>query len=163
MRIASTLAGVLLTGALLGAPAAMLAQGPPTPREATTSSPAYYQGGWDAPPGSYTRDLQRNAFHDGLYGAEQDLKNHRQPNVRNRDEFPQLPWTGARSVSPGLPARLQQLLESLPGRPRLPRLLNAVQDNSRPGHRWPGSRCLSDTDSFGAARYRTASAGPAAL
>ncbi len=81
-------AGVVLTGALLAAPAAMFAQGPPPPPPGGYyGQPGNYQGGWDSPPNGFTRDLQRNAFHDGLYGAEQDLKNHRQPNVRNRDEF----------------------------------------------------------------------------
>ncbi len=88
MRNALKYAGVLLTGALLAAPAAMFAQGPPPPPPGGYySQPGYYQGGWDAPPNGFTRDLQRNAFHDGLYGAEQDLKNHRAVNVRNRDEF----------------------------------------------------------------------------
>ena len=44
-------------------------------------------GGWDAPPNGYDRDLQRAAFHDGIEGARRDAENHRNPNVRNRDEF----------------------------------------------------------------------------
>ncbi len=77
-----------MTGALLAAPAAMFAQGPPPPPPGGYySQPGYYQGGWDSPPNSFRNDVQRNAFHDGLYGAEQDLKNHRSVNVRNRDEF----------------------------------------------------------------------------
>ncbi len=80
-------AGVVLTGAMLAAPAALFAQGPPPPPGGYYGQPNSYQGGWDSPPGSYRNDLQRSAFHDGLYGAEQDLKNHRQPNVNNRDEF----------------------------------------------------------------------------
>ncbi len=88
MSKALKFAGLVLTGALLGAPAAMFAQGPPPPPPGGYyQQPGNYQGGWDAPPGSYRNDLQRAAFHDGLYGGEQDLKNHRPPNVNNRDEF----------------------------------------------------------------------------
>ncbi|MGI4758346.1 MAG: hypothetical protein ACRYGF_16035 [Janthinobacterium lividum] len=45
------------------------------------------QGGWDAPPSGFTRDVQRNAFHDGIEGARRDAENHRRPNVMNRDEY----------------------------------------------------------------------------
>ncbi len=97
MRVASKVAGVLLTGALLAVPAAMFAQGPPPPPPGGYPGNGYQQGpgeyqqggpgSWDAAPGEYNRDLQRNAFRAGLYGASQDFRNHRPPNVRNRDEF----------------------------------------------------------------------------
>lgn len=87
MKFTPRFASLLIAGSLLAVPAAMVAQGPPPPPG------GYYQqgpggpGGWDAPPSNYSRDLQRNAFHDGLYGAQKDFENHRSPNVRNRDEF----------------------------------------------------------------------------
>ena len=48
--------------------------------------PGYGQGGWDAPPQEF-RDVQRQGFHDGIEGARKDFDNHRQPDVKNRDEF----------------------------------------------------------------------------
>lgn len=47
---------------------------------------AQEQGGWDAPPPEF-REVQRQGFHDGIEGARKDFDNHRQPNVRNRDEY----------------------------------------------------------------------------
>lgn len=48
--------------------------------------PGYAQGGWDAPPQEF-REAMRRGFHDGVEGARKDYKNHRPPNVDNRDEY----------------------------------------------------------------------------
>ena len=60
---------------------AMVAQyyGPP---------PAQYaqERGWDQAPPEF-RAAQERGFHDGIEGARKDFKNHRQPNVMNRDEY----------------------------------------------------------------------------
>ena len=47
---------------------------------------SYGQEGWDAPPQEF-RDAMRRGFHDGVEGARKDYENHRQPDVRNRDEY----------------------------------------------------------------------------
>jgi hypothetical protein len=90
MKKTLRIATLAIAAGLLAAPAALFAQGPPPP-------PGYGQGygpgggqgprGWDAPPDRFTRDLERNAFHDGMVGAQHDLENRRRPNVNNRDEF----------------------------------------------------------------------------
>lgn len=91
MKFTPRCAFLSMAAFLLTAPATLVAQGPPPPPGGYyQQGPGNYQqgpGGWDAPPNEYTRDLQRNAFHDGLYGAQKDYENRRQPNVRNRDEF----------------------------------------------------------------------------
>ena len=66
-------------------------QGPPPPPggygQGYGQGPGYGPGGWDAPPSEFTRDIQRNAFRDGINGARRDLENRRPPNVMNRDEY----------------------------------------------------------------------------
>lgn len=59
-----------------------MAQGPPPP-----PPPGYgYGPGWDAPPREY-RAVQQQGFRDGIYGAQQDIKNGRRPTPNNRDEY----------------------------------------------------------------------------
>jgi hypothetical protein len=85
-RIAALVLGV----GMIAAPAALFAQGPPPPQ-----GYGYGQGpggpggpgGWDAPPREFTRDIQRQGFRDGMYGAQKDFENHRRPTVMNRDEY----------------------------------------------------------------------------
>lgn len=92
MKITARFATVVLSAGLSVLPAVTFAQGPP---QGYGPGPGYAQGpggpggpgGWDAPPSEFTRDLERNAFHDGLEGARRDLENHRPPNVNNRDEY----------------------------------------------------------------------------
>ena len=74
----SALAFSLGASAGLATARASAQEGPPPP--------GYGQGGWDAPPQEF-RDVQRQGFHDGIEGARKDFDNHRQPDVKNRDEF----------------------------------------------------------------------------
>ena len=90
MKRTARFAAVVLSAGLLLPAASLLAQGPPPPPQGY----GYGQGpgpggpgGWDAPPSNFTRDVQRNAFHDGLDGARKDFENRRPPNVMNRDEY----------------------------------------------------------------------------
>lgn len=62
------------TGAMVGQ-----YYGPPPARYAQES-------GWDQVPPEF-RAAQQRGFHDGIEGAKKDFKNHRQPNVLNRDEY----------------------------------------------------------------------------
>lgn len=55
--------------------------GPPPP------PPGQGPGGWDAPPSDFRQDVQRQGWRDGMYGASQDAKNGRRPDVMNRDEY----------------------------------------------------------------------------
>jgi hypothetical protein len=55
-------------------------------QEPQTASYGQASGGWDTPPQEF-QDIQRQGFHDGIEGARKDYDNHRQPNVRNRDEY----------------------------------------------------------------------------
>ena len=89
MKMIKSLAAPIVTLALGLVPVAAAAQygPPPPPPGAYGQGPGYGPGGWDAPPDQFTRDLERGAFRDGIEGARHDLENHRQPNVRNRDEF----------------------------------------------------------------------------
>jgi hypothetical protein len=93
MKITARFATVVLSAGLFVAPAVMLAQGPPPgPGYNQGYGPGYNQGpgdrgGWDAPPSDFRQDLQRNAFREGLQGAQRDLENRRPPNVNNRDEY----------------------------------------------------------------------------
>ena len=50
--------------------------------------PAHYaqEPGWDQVPSEF-RAAQQRGFRDGIEGAKRDFKNHRQPNVLNRDEY----------------------------------------------------------------------------
>lgn len=49
--------------------------------------PQYAQGpDWEQVPSEF-RAAQQRGFHDGIEGAKRDFKNHRPPNVENRDEF----------------------------------------------------------------------------
>ncbi|QEE31119.1 hypothetical protein FTW19_01260 [Terriglobus albidus] len=61
---------------------AVAQQGPPPPPP-SGYGPAY---GWDAPPREF-QEIQRQGFHDGIYGAQKDFENHRRPTPNNRDEY----------------------------------------------------------------------------
>jgi hypothetical protein len=96
MKITARFATAVLSAGLFVLPAVTFAQGPgPGYNQGPggyNQGPGYDRGpggrgGWDAPPSDFTRDLQRNAFHDGLEGARRDLENHRRPSVNNRDEY----------------------------------------------------------------------------
>ncbi len=80
MKHTARFATAVLFGGLLFTSAPLIAQGPPPPY-------GYGQGGWDAPPPEFTREVQRRGFNDGINGARKDAANHRVPNVYNRDEF----------------------------------------------------------------------------
>ncbi len=82
MKSFSMFAAAVLTAGLLIPPATLIAQGPPPPPPY-----GYGQGGWDAPPSEFTRDVQRRGFSDGINGARHDAENRRIPNVMNRDEY----------------------------------------------------------------------------
>lgn len=41
---------------------------------------------WDRVPPEF-RAAQQRGFHDGIEGAKRDFKNHRRPDVNNRDEY----------------------------------------------------------------------------
>ena len=93
MKTKIRIATALLAAGMIAAPAMMMAQGPPPPAygqgygQGPGYGPGRGPGGWDAPPPEFTRDVQRNGFRDGMYGAEQDFKNRRRPGVMNRDEY----------------------------------------------------------------------------
>ena len=89
MKITKRIAVPIAAFTLILLPVAARAQygPPPPPPGAYGQGPGYGPGGWDAPPNEYTRDLQRNAFRDGIEGGRRDLENHRRVDVRNRDEF----------------------------------------------------------------------------
>ena len=104
MKTTNRFATALLLAGLFAVPASMFAQGPGyAPGQGYNQGPGYGnqgpgygnqgpgygrpQGGWDSPPDRFTRDIQRNAFRDGLNGARKDLENRRRPNVMNRDEY----------------------------------------------------------------------------
>jgi hypothetical protein len=73
--IAVALMTISTTGAMMGQ-----YYGPPSP-------PQYAQGpSWEQVPPEF-REAQQRGFHDGIEGAKKDFKNHRPPNVMNRDEF----------------------------------------------------------------------------
>lgn len=84
MNMKTRIAALVLGAGMIATPAALFAQGPPPP-----PPPGYGQGPgrWDAPPRGYTRDIQRQGYRDGLYGAQKDFENHRRPTVMNRDEY----------------------------------------------------------------------------
>ena len=48
-------------------------------------APGYAQD-WEQVPPEF-RAAQQRGFHDGIEGAKRDFKNHRPPNVMNRDEY----------------------------------------------------------------------------
>ena len=98
MKMTNRCAIAVLAAGLFVPATALLAQGPPPPgygdQRGYGNPPGYgYQqgpdgrGGWDAPPSEFTRDIQRNAFRDGINGAQHDAENRRPPNVMNRDEY----------------------------------------------------------------------------
>ena len=82
-------AAVALFAGLLMPASTLLAQGPPPPGygQRYGQGPGYGQGGWDAPPPDFNRDIQRRGFRDGIEGARRDAENHRSINVMNRDEY----------------------------------------------------------------------------
>ncbi|HEY6412596.1 MAG TPA: hypothetical protein VIX42_02845 [Edaphobacter sp.] len=77
---------VLTLATSICVPSILLAQGPP---------PYGYhaEGGWDNPPSEY-QEIGRRGYHDGIDGARKDFENHRQPNVKNRDEYRHPPVPG---------------------------------------------------------------------
>ena len=97
MNQVKRIAAVALFGGLLMPASSLLAQGPPPPGygQGYDRGPGYGygqgqgygQGGWDAPPSDFTRDIQRRGFRDGIEGARHDAENHRSINVMNRDEY----------------------------------------------------------------------------
>jgi hypothetical protein len=74
----AAVAMALLTASSTGVMAAQY-YGPPPARYA--QDPA-----WDQVPPEF-REAQQRGFRDGIEGAKKDFKNHRQPNVMNRDEY----------------------------------------------------------------------------
>ncbi|HEU4983703.1 MAG TPA: hypothetical protein VFT88_13565 [Acidobacteriaceae bacterium] len=70
--------------------AAMLLYLPPAQAApAGPGSPAaaqYEQEPWAVPPSAYSA-AERRGFHDGIEGARKDAKNHRPPDVNNREEY----------------------------------------------------------------------------
>lgn len=74
----AVLAIAIGTAALAGAPAVVLGQGPPPP--------GYGPQPWEQPPSEF-REIQQQAYHDGVEGARRDFENHRKPDVNNRDEY----------------------------------------------------------------------------
>lgn len=82
MNTKTRIAALVLGAGMIAAPAALFAQGPPPP-----PPPGYGQRGWDAPPPEFTRNIQRQGYRDGMYGAQKDFENHRRPTVMNRDEY----------------------------------------------------------------------------
>lgn len=75
------LAAIAMALMIVPSTGTMMAQyyGPPAPQYAP--GPAWEQG----PP--EFRAAQQRGFHDGIEGAKRDFKNHRPPNVNNRDEY----------------------------------------------------------------------------
>lgn len=84
MNTKTRIATLILGAGMIAAPAALFAQGPPPP---PPPGYGYGQRGWDAPPPDFTRNIQRQGYRDGLYGAQKDFENHRRPTVMNRDEY----------------------------------------------------------------------------
>ena len=84
MKYNTRFATAVLSAGLLFTSATLVAQGPPP---YGYNQGGYGQGGWDAPPSEFTRDVQRRGFHDGIDGARHDAENRRPPNVLNRDEY----------------------------------------------------------------------------
>ncbi len=95
MKVTVQFVTAFLSAGLLLSSAALIAQGPPQYGQGYGQQGGYGQGGydrggqggWDAPPSEFTRDVQRRGFHDGIEGARRDAENHRRPNVMNRDEY----------------------------------------------------------------------------
>jgi hypothetical protein len=85
MKLITRFAAVILATGMIAPAATMLAQGPPPPGYGDRGPGG--PGGWDAPPSNFSRDIQRQGFHDGIEGARKDFGNHRRPNVNNRDEY----------------------------------------------------------------------------
>lgn len=80
-RALALAAAILLTGSGMA-----MAQyyGPPAPPP--QYGPGYGQGGWEQAPPEF-REAEARGFRDGIDGAKKDFKNHRPPNVMNRDEY----------------------------------------------------------------------------
>jgi hypothetical protein len=81
MKLKNTLLGIVAGTALLTfSQGNLFAQEPPPP------GAGYQHGEWETPPPNYS-DAGRRGYFDGIEGARKDFENHRQPNVRNRDEY----------------------------------------------------------------------------
>jgi len=74
----ATIAIALMMGSTAGV---MMAQyyGPPPPQYAQAPD-------WEQVPPEF-RAAEQRGFRDGIEGAKKDFKNHRPPNVNNRDEY----------------------------------------------------------------------------
>lgn len=74
------LAAMAMALSIVSSTGAISAQhyGPPPPYE--------QQRDWDRVPPEF-RAAQQRGFHDGIEGAKRDFKNHRRPDVNNRDEY----------------------------------------------------------------------------
>jgi len=83
MKFKNALLGVLAVATLAFVPGNLVAQGPPPP--GYRNGPGARQN-WENAPSGY-RDLQRQAFREGIDGARKDFGNHRRPDVNNRDEY----------------------------------------------------------------------------
>ena len=81
MRL-KTFAAPALAFTMLASTASVFA----APAPALLPPAGFYQGGWDAPPAEYDQ-YHRYGFQDGIYGAQQDFKNHRPFTPENRNEY----------------------------------------------------------------------------
>lgn len=81
---ALALAGAML---LMGSGMAMAQYyGQPAPPPPPQYQQGYGQGGWEQAPPEF-RAAEQRGFHDGIEGAKKDFRNHRPPDVMNRDEY----------------------------------------------------------------------------
>ena len=82
MNLTKRIAGSILALGIVATTGSAFAAPAPVP------APAYgaFQPGWDVPPGEYN-EFRRKGFQDGIYGAQQDAKNHRPFTPENRDEY----------------------------------------------------------------------------
>ena len=92
MTLKTRIAAAVCAAGMIAGPAMLVAQGPPQgygygQGPGYGPGPGRGPGGWDAPPPEFSRDIQRNGFRDGMYGAQKDFENHRRPSVMNRDEY----------------------------------------------------------------------------
>ena len=77
MKFKNALLGVVAAATLAFVPGSLIAQGPPPP--GYRNGPGARQN-WENAPSGY-RDLQRQAFREGIDGARKDFGNHRRPDA----------------------------------------------------------------------------------